>query len=123
MVIETDARRFVIEAIQIEKDMQDLEIRLSSKGKAVLSNKAYNEKRQELIVQMAQINTVCNMNGKGREDLTDIDILQAAEDISKTLKPGQADSVQALAEKIKQSFNCFRVLLRKYSENIDALDP
>ena len=75
MVIETDARRFVIEAIQIEKDMQDLEIRLSSKGKAVLSNKAYNEKRQELIVQMAQINTVCNMNGKGRDDLTDIEIL------------------------------------------------
>lgn len=75
MVIETDARRFVIEAIQVEKDMQDLEIRLSSKGKAVLTNKAYNEKRQELIVQMAQINTVCNMNGKGREDLTDIEIL------------------------------------------------
>ena len=47
--------------------MQDLEIRLS--------NKAYNEKRQELIVQMAQINTVCNMNGKGRDDLTDIEIL------------------------------------------------
>ena len=72
---------------------------------------------------MAQINTVCNMNGKGREDLIDIEILLSAEEITNTLKPGQANSVSALAEKIKQTFNCFRVLLRKYSENIDALDP
>ena len=42
---------------------------------------------------MAQINTVANMNGKGREDLTDIEILLAAEEIPKILKPGQANSV------------------------------
>jgi hypothetical protein len=28
-----------------------------------------------------------------------------------------------LADKIKQSLRCFRVLLRRYSENIDAVDP
>ena len=72
---------------------------------------------------MSQINTVTNMNGKGRDDLTDVAILQAAEMIPSLLLVGQAQSVQVLADKIRQCFNCFRVLIRKYSENIDALDP
>ena len=57
-------------------------------AKIILADSSYNEKRQELIMQMAQINTVANMNGKGREDLTDIEILLAAEMIPNMLKPG-----------------------------------
>ena len=48
---------------------------------------------------MAQINTVANMNGKGRDDLTDIKILEAAENIPNLLLVGQANSVQVLAGK------------------------
>jgi len=66
---------------------------------------------------------VTNVNGKGRDDLTDISILRAAENLSRDLKKGQAQALRILAEKIRQSLRCFRVLLRRYSGNIDALDP
>lgn len=39
---------------------------------------------------MSQINTVTNENGKGRDDLTDVGILQAAEMIPNILLVGQA---------------------------------
>jgi hypothetical protein len=72
---------------------------------------------------MAQINTVANMNGKGRDDLTDIKILEAAENIPNLLLVGQANSVQVLAYKIRETLTCFRMLVKKYSENLDAVDP
>ena len=41
----------------------------------------YNETRSELLEKMAGVNTVCNVNGKGRDDLVDIEILTAAEEL------------------------------------------
>lgn len=46
MVIESDARRFVTEAIQIERELQELEHDLDSRGLCIVSDKAYNEKRE-----------------------------------------------------------------------------
>lgn len=34
-----------------------------------------------LIEKLAQLNAVCNINGKGRDDLVDLRILQAAEQL------------------------------------------
>jgi hypothetical protein len=73
--------------------MQEIEHHLETHGQDVYSNPHYNDKRGELIFQLAQINTVCNMNGKGRDDLTDIEILLAAEQIPFELKQGQAQSI------------------------------
>lgn len=123
MVIETDARRFVIQAIGVEKQMTQMEIELERQGEDLTTNQEYNEVRQQLLAQVAQVNTICNMNGKGRDDLTDVAILQAAEQIPETLLTNQARSIQALSEKIRQSIRCFRVLLRRYAENIDSVDP
>ena len=123
MVIERDARRFVSEAICVEQQMQLMEAKLVQRGENVYENEAYNELRSEFIGLLAQINAVTNVNGKGRDDLTDIQILRAAENIGKELKPGQAKAIQVLADKIRQSLRCFRVLLRRYSENLDAVDP
>mmetsp|Transcript_24684 Transcript_24684/g.38405 ORF Transcript_24684/g.38405 Transcript_24684/m.38405 type:complete len:314 (-) Transcript_24684:13-954(-) len=122
MVIETDARRFIIESIKVEQELQDLE------GSCIPIEKlrrdsVYNDKRKELVEKLSQINTVCNMEGKGRDDLIDIQILTEAEGLVDKLKPGQAPSMRVIAEKIQQSFHCFRILLNKYRENIDAVDP
>lgn len=35
----------------------------------------------------------------------------------------EAHSIQILADKIRQSFSCFRILLNKYAQNLDAVDP
>ena len=43
MVIETDARRFIIEAIKIDKELRDLE------GSKSTTMAQYNSKRAELV--------------------------------------------------------------------------
>ena len=45
MVIETDARRFVFEAIKIEQEMQEMERDMENRGREVYSDESYNEKR------------------------------------------------------------------------------
>lgn len=123
MVIERDARRFIIEAVGIEQELSLLEQGRNSGSPLLRNDPRYNTKREELIQKMAQINTVANMNGKGRDDLTDIKILEAAENIPNLLLVGQASSVQVLADKIRETVTCFRMLVKKYSENLDAVDP
>lgn len=88
MVIETDARRFVIEAIQIERELQAMENNLKHHGFTDESISTYNSKRSELLEKMASVNTVCNVNGKGRDDLVDIEILTAAEELPTILQEG-----------------------------------
>ena len=88
MVIETDARRFVIEGIQIERELQAMENNLKHYGFTEESISTYNSKRSELLEKMASVNTVCNVNGKGRDDLVDIEILTAAEELPTILQEG-----------------------------------
>lgn len=92
MVIESDARRYIIEALKIDKDLQSIE-KMNTRGEELLNDSNYNAKREELVSQLSQINSVCNMNGKGRDDLVDINILRAAEDVPNDLLIGQAQSI------------------------------
>ena len=45
MVIETDSRRFIIDAIVIDEELRDIEASLEKAGSDPLSNEQYNEKR------------------------------------------------------------------------------
>ncbi len=69
-----------------------------------------------------QINSIANIQGKGRDDLN-IEILLAAEDVSRRITNYKSKAVRKLSEQIKTSFNGLRTLFRKYSENIEAVDP
>ena len=102
MVIESDARRFIIQAIKIEKELQQLES-TNTRGEDLLNDRDYNSKREELVAQLSQINSICNMSGKGRDDLVDVGILRAAEEVPNDLLVGQAQSIQVLADKIRSS--------------------
>jgi len=93
MVIETDSRRFIIDAIVVEEEMREIETNLDKIGCNVLLNRQYNEKRQLLIEKLAQLNAVCNVNGKGRDDLVNLRILQAAEQLPSELLVGEAHSI------------------------------
>lgn len=76
-----------------------------------------------MIQKLAQINAVTNVSGSGRDDLTDLRILHAAEDIPRRLLVGQCQSIQVLADKIRQSYGCFRMLVRKYGQVLESVDP
>ena len=53
MVIEQDARRFIIESIEIDKKMTEIENTLNQIGCKVEINKSYNEQRELLIEKLA----------------------------------------------------------------------
>ena len=52
---------------------------------------------------MANINSVANSDGKGRDDLG-VEILIAAEGMLRRISPSQSKSVRKLAENIRSSF-------------------
>jgi len=71
---------------------------------------------------IAQINSIANVEGKGRDDL-EFEILQQAENLLKKITKEQSKAVRTLAEKIRTSFTKLRKLFRVYEENIEMVDP
>lgn len=69
MLIELDARRFINEAIEIEKVITSSEVRERAKGKIMVECPEYNKNRGQLIQIINKINAVANPEGKGRDDL------------------------------------------------------
>lgn len=122
MLIEKDARTRIVKAIDLEKQIHSYEITERLKGKVVLNCELYNDLRKKFVELCGDINSVANSEGKGRDDLT-VDILIAAEGISRRISNLQSRAVRKLAEEIKKTFNDIRVLLRKYQENIELVDP
>ena len=122
MLIEADARRFITEAIETEKDLSLIEQKEKSRGRIVVDTPEYIGKRTKLIQILGKINSVANPEGMGRDDLSN-DILLAAEGIFRRVSPNQSKAVRILAEKIKKTFQDFRQLLKKYEQNIEVVDP
>ena len=113
MLIEADARRFITEAIETEKDLSQIEQKEKSRGRIVVDTADYVARRTKLIQILGKINSVANPEGMGRDDLSN-DILLAAEGIFRRVSPNQSKAVRVLAEKIKKTFLDFRNLLKKY---------
>ena len=122
MIIESDARKRIIDAINLEKEVQAFEQREKLKGKVVLNCEAYNDLRRKFVESCCRINSVANPEGKGRDDLT-VDILIAAENISRRVSESQSRAVRKLADQIKKSFYELRMLFRKYDSNLELVDP
>lgn len=122
MLIEADARRFITDAINIEKELIDIEKKEKSKGKIFLDSQGYNSARQKLVKIIGQINAVSNPEGHGRDDF-DIQILINGERLIRRISATQSRAVRSLAEKVKKVFAEMRALFRKYQSNIEIVDP
>ena len=60
------------------------------KGRILVNHEDYHNLRKRLTKVISKINSVANIDGKGRDDLKDIEILRAAEEIIPSiLKEGQ----------------------------------
>ena len=75
MVIEQDARRFVIESINIEAAL----MMLAKKGKTS-GQEQFDKERESMLSLICQINAVANEEGKGRDDF-EWALMQTAEKI------------------------------------------
>jgi len=113
MLIEADARRFITEAIETDKELAAIEQREKARGRIVVDTAEYTEKRGKLITILGKINSVANTDGFGRDDLGP-EVLLAAEGIFRRISPTQSKAVRNLAERIKKAFQDFKSLLRKY---------
>jgi hypothetical protein len=126
MVIENDARRFIVEALQTEAGLQKLETEYKSKPlKTLLANTQYLELRKASVEHISALNAVANTSGKGRDDFS-VDILTKAEKIvmkasNNTKRLPRA--VLDLATQVCQTYEQTRQLLKKYSKNMEVLDP
>ena len=103
MSIEAEARKFITDAIDIEKNIQVLEIKEKKKGRILVDSDEYDKLRTLLVNTIAGINSVANVDGKGRDDLG-VEILIAAEGMLRRISPSQSKSVRKLAENIRTSF-------------------
>ncbi len=103
MLIEADARRFITEAIDTDKELAQIEQKEKSRGRIVVDTIEYSEKRAKLISILGKINSVANPEGMGRDDLGS-EILLAAEGIFRRISPTQSKAVRSLAERIKKAF-------------------
>lgn len=122
MLIEADARRYITNAVEIEKDIQALEMKEKSKGKIILDSEDYNNARKKLVKVIGQINSVANPEGTGRDDLG-IDILIKSEHLMRRVSQNESKAVRSLAAKIKKTFMDLRALFKKYQQNIEVVDP
>jgi hypothetical protein len=86
MLIEADARRFITEAIETEKDLTHIEAKEKARGRIMVETPEYISKRSKLIQILGKINSVANPEGMGRDDLGN-DILLTAEGIYRRVSP------------------------------------
>lgn len=86
MLIEADARRFITEGIENEKELALIEVKEKSRGRIVVDSQEYAQKRSTLVQILGKINSVANPEGMGRDDLGN-DILLAAESIFRRISP------------------------------------
>lgn len=121
MAIESDARRYIEEAISQEQEVTRIENIYKEQNKSPLDSSELQDAKAKLVIIIGKINSVANIEGKGRDDLS-IDILKAAEALIRRMST-PARCIRNLAEKIKQAFIGMRVLIRKYSQNIEIVDP
>lgn len=107
----------IVKSIELEHVLSSIEVRERLKGRLPTKMEEYRNTRNQLIQIMCRINAVANTEGKGRDDL-DFNILEEAEGIIRKVTEQQSQGVRLLAEKIRTVFQKFRLLLRKYENNI-----
>lgn len=125
MVIEMHSRRFITEAITAESQLTEIEKTRRQTGNFVdeKGNKSeWTQANQTFTKILAKINSVANFEGHGRDDLT-VDILYAANDVLLKITACESQNLRKLAQRIIDSYEQLRELLRRYNENIEIVDP
>jgi len=121
MSIEQQARKYITDAIDTEKRLTELEQNANGDLFKRVDD-AVDKCREELAHQFAKLNSVANIEGHGRDDLS-YEIMRAADRMLKEVSSCESESIRKLAKNVKATFESLRELLRKYNENIEVVDP
>jgi len=115
ILCETKARSVIVRAVEQEQLLT----------KAEESNIDVAQRRRDFIETIAQLNSVANNRGKGRDDL-DVSILEGA--LSQQNLCGPADKMNGnaadmLASGVIASFDAMRTYLHQVTEVLERVDP
>lgn len=124
MVIEEKARLPVTRAIDFHRQLESEMQKQRQKGTIITSQLSPQAKllRAQFIDQFKQMNSVANVNGKGRDDLG-VEILEQAEKVLMQVSKAESETLRSLAEGIKIIFVEMQELIKGYSVNIEVVDP
>jgi len=122
ILIDKDARRYVLQGIELDNKLRTYEISETLKGNIYVHSPTYNLLRKKFITLCGKINSIANYIGKGKDDLS-VDILIAAEGISKTITDNKSRAVRKLANRIRETFMKLRKVFRNYAGSVELVDP
>lgn len=124
MIIEEKARLPVTKSIDFLRQLEEEVRKQKQRGTIITSQLSPRAKtlRAQFIDQFKQMNSVANVDGKGRDDLG-VEVLEEAENVLKQVSKAESETLRSLAESIKAIFGEMKELIRGYSVNIEVVDP
>jgi len=122
MIIENDAKRFIVKAVKIEKKLRAFELSEKLKGNLIIRSPRYLLLRKKFLEVCGKINSIANYIGTGRDNL-DSEIIVAAEETLRQISDNKSLTVRKLAIKIKATFDSLRFIFQQYSNNLESVDP
>ena len=124
MTIEEKARRPVSRAIEAVMQLKREEKREIECGKVVTGGQSKQsiQFKKKLVDCFREMNSVANLEGKGRDDLG-VDILIEAERVLTQISSAESITLRKLAKNITQIFGQLKSLMMTYATNIEVVDP
>lgn len=126
--IEAKARSHIVEAIELERRMQQLE---SQHGEDVWEVHEYREVQRLLVAAITRLNSVANVNRKGRDDLRVEVLAEAHSTLCQCKATGNEHqenehllaAARILATDVEESFKAMRQYLREVTSCLERVDP
>ena len=123
MDIERKARQLVSDAIESDRSMLEIERKLKNDFNMEISEDyQFKEFGVQFSESISKINAIINFEGHGRDDMN-FSVIEAAKKILLKFSACESESLRKLAGTIIRSFEGLRSIFRKYSENIEVVDP
>jgi len=126
--IEAKARGHIVQAIELERQLKQLEMQY---GEEAWKIPDYREVQRGLVTAVARLNSVANVNRKGRDDLR-VEVLQEAHSALRQCNAagdiGQEaanllTATKILSTDVVDSFEAMRVYLRDVANQLERVDP
>lgn len=135
--IEAKARRLIVQAVEQERKLQLLELSLKTgTNRRLFEVPEYRQEQRRLVTCIARLNSVANINRKGRDDLG-VEILESANEALRRCEAGElggggvgsgsakdaCNAARILAQDIVGSFASMRSYLQKVGRCLERVDP
>eukprot|EP00933_Yihiella_yeosuensis_P013507 TRINITY_DN12483_c0_g1_i2.p1 TRINITY_DN12483_c0_g1~~TRINITY_DN12483_c0_g1_i2.p1 ORF type:complete len:545 (+),score=87.39 TRINITY_DN12483_c0_g1_i2:99-1733(+) len=130
IAFERRAKQLLVDAVESEKRLHELEQTYYGETEASRALDDYESEQRYLLVCIARLNLVANVNAKGRDDFS-VEVLQDAvrtlQGCMRAEEKGQSgnymDAAKMLSTEVVEAFVSMRLYLWRISSALDQADP